>query len=84
MNFSREGLIVTVRSDPQTTEHELLMDGADLLYDCGHQFRKYERLHRAKQTDEGNQKADANAVWAEKCENFCKRVNQWTSQKLKQ
>lgn len=56
------------------TEHELLIEAADLVFDCGAQFRLYEKLHRQKQTSEGLQKAQVNSVFAARCERLCNDV----------
>lgn len=40
----------------------------EVLRECAATFRRYEALHLAKCTDEGREKAAANAAMAEKCE----------------
>lgn len=44
------------------------MDKYETLRHCAEVFREYERLHRIKETPEGDQKADRNAQMALLCE----------------
>lgn len=62
-------------------EHDLLLNATDLIFDCGKQFRMYEELHKQKQTADGLQKAQTNAVFANKCEEFNKGVREWIKTK---
>lgn len=54
---------------------------ANALESAAAQFRKYEAGHRYKGTEEGRQKAETNAHWAEMCERVARsrgRIN-WVS-----
>lgn len=57
-----------------TQETELLSQLVNDLTDAAQTFRHYERLHRAKETEDGLLKAEANAALAGRLEASIKRA----------
>lgn len=55
-------------ADPAKTQWRALDKIYRSVFEFGVKFREYETLHRAKNTDEGREKAQRNKVMADRCE----------------